>query len=161
MSRARKVVRKPVKAAKAAKVATDQKPMEVGPIVDEAPAPAEAVPAEVPAAAVEVVRASGTAPAGLKLEASCTLRDSIDMQFQLLAVDFGDSDVVVDGSAVERIDTAGLQMLLSFVKHQAGRGKRVQWTGASPDLVRGSQLLGIAGLLALPESTAGSDPSGN
>lgn len=110
---------------------------------------------------IDVPRESVAAPAGLKLEASCTLRDSIDMQFQLLAVDFGDSDVVVDGSAVERIDTAGLQLLLSFVKHQAGRGKPVQWTGASPELVRGSQLLGIAGLLGLPESTGGSDARGN
>ena len=110
---------------------------------------------------IDVPRESVAAPAGLKLEASCTLRDSIDMQFQLLAVDFGDSDVVVDGSAVERIDTAGLQLLLSFVKHQAGRGKPVQWTGASPELVRGSQLLGIAGLLGLPESTGGSDARDN
>lgn len=92
------------------------------------------------------------APAGLKLEASCTLRDSLDMQFQLLAVDFGDSDVIVDGSAVERIDTAGLQMLLSFAKYQGTRGKPVLWVAASPELLRSSQLLGLAGMLGLPET---------
>jgi len=157
MSSARKVVRKPSKAVKLVRVA---KPREAEPLPGEAPALIEAVPAAAPAALIAAIparstatasAAQGQAPAGLKLEASCTLRDSIDMQFQLLAVDFGESDVVIDGSGVERIDTAGLQMLLSFVKHQAGRGKRVQWTGASPDLVRGSQLLGIAGMLALPE----------
>ncbi len=115
-------------------------------------------PAKAAAAAVTDVPRAERAPAGLKLEASCTLRDSLDMQFQLLAVDFGDSDVIVDGSAVERIDTAGLQMLLSFAKYQATRGKPVLWTAASPELLRCSQLLGLAGLLGLAESSSGSNP---
>jgi anti-anti-sigma regulatory factor len=109
---------------------------------------------EAPAPAAPAVAAA--APAGLKLEASCTLRDSIDMQFQLLAVDFGDSDVLVDGSAVERIDTAGLQMLVSFARHQAGRGKPLRWTAVSPELTRGSRLLGLGTLLGLPDSDSGS-----
>lgn len=108
-------------------------------------------PVETPAPVV------AAAPAGLRLEASCTLRDSIDMQFQLLAVDFGDSDVLVDGSAVERIDTAGLQMLVSFAKHQASRGKPVRWTAASSELTRGSQALGLSDLLGLPQSDNGSE----
>jgi anti-anti-sigma regulatory factor len=109
-------------------------------------------------------KSSGSAlspPAGLKLEANCTLRDSIDMHFQLLAVEFGDSDVLVDGSAVERIDTAGLQLLLSFAKHQASLGKSLKWTAASPELVRGSQLLGLAGMLGLPDPDGGGDALGN
>jgi len=158
MSRARKVVRKPARAAKVARAA---KSREAASTADEALMQVEVIAEAAPAASAAAPVAQGQATAGLKLEASCTLRDSIDMQFQLLAVDFGDSDVVVDGSAVERIDTAGLQMLLAFVKHQAGRGKRVQWSGASPELVRGSQLLGLAGMLALPESTCGSDARGN
>ena len=105
--------------------------------------------------------AAVAAPAGLRLEASCTLRDSIDMQFQLLAVDFGDSDVRIDGSAVERIDTAGLQLLLSFVRHQSGRGKAVKWTSASPELLRGSQVLGLGDLLGLNELSTGSSARGN
>jgi len=107
---------------------------------------------------VKVAPVAERAPAGLKLEFSCTLRDSLDMQFQLLAVDFGDSDVIVDGSAVERIDTAGLQMLLSFAKYQATRGKPVLWAAASPELLRSSQQLGLAGMLGLEESRGGSDP---
>jgi anti-anti-sigma regulatory factor len=99
-------------------------------------------------------------PAGLRLESSCTLRDSMDMQFQLLAVEFGESDVLVDGSAVERIDTAGLQLLLSFAKYHAARGKPLKWTAASPELVRGSQLLGFSGTLGLPESGGGGDSLG-
>jgi anti-anti-sigma regulatory factor len=81
--------------------------------------------------------------AGLKLEATFTLRDANDMLFQLLAVDFGDSDVLVDGGAVERIDTAGLQMLIAFAKSHAARGKTLHWTAVSPELLRSSQLLGV------------------
>ena len=129
----------------------------------EAPMTAEP-PVNTPAAAVAEAPASvasGAAPAGLKLEASCTLRDSIDMHFQLLAVDFGESDVRIDGSAVERIDTAGLQLLLSFVRHQASRGKSVRWTAASPELLRGSQVLGLGDLLGLSDMSTGSSASGN
>ena len=96
--------------------------------------------------------------AGLKLEPSCTLRDALDMQFQLLATDFGDSDVLLDGSAVDRIDTAGLQMLVAFAKYHAASGKRMQWIAASPELQRGSRLLGLdeaLGLVPSPPETPG------
>ena len=161
MSRARKVTR-PAKAQK-----STRKPSAVMAVAApgtgvaeqaEEPAASEGMnlPPEAPSAA-----APGSPRAGLKLEASCTLRDSIDMQFQLLAVDFGDSDVLVDGSAVERIDTAGLQMLVSFTRHQATRGKTVKWTAVSQELSRGSQLLGLNALLGLPDTTSGSEHRGN
>ncbi len=139
MSRAKKPVKKPARTA----TREAQPPAQAA-----APAPGSAVPE----AATPPAR---TSPAGLKLEASCTLRDSIDMQFQLLAVDFGESDVLVDGSAVERIDTAGLQLLLSFARHQAGRGKPLRWTAVSPELLRGSRLLGIDSLLGISEPIGG------
>jgi anti-anti-sigma regulatory factor len=99
-----------------------------------------------PMATAPVAEAAASVPAqraGLKLEASFTLRDANDMLFQLLAVDFGDSDVFVDGGGVERIDTAGLQMLIAFAKHHAARGKTLRWTAASTELLRSSQLLGV------------------
>lgn len=65
------------------------------------------------------------------------------MLFQLLAVDFGDAEVLVDGGGVERIDTAGLQMLIAFARHHAARGKTLNWTAVSPELLRSSQLLGV------------------
>jgi anti-anti-sigma regulatory factor len=157
MSRARKPAKPAAKIASRprkspAKVAAQSVQLPVESVTDAVPPPA----------AVEAAgRAPDRAPAGLKLEPSCTLRDSIDMQFQLLAVDFGDSDVLVDGSAVERIDTAGLQMLLSFVKHQAGRGKPVRWSAVSDELARGSRLLGLAAQLGIPDATSGGDARGN
>ena len=141
--------RKPVRRSKVAETSLEPPPVETSTPVEMPP------PVDTPATTV------AAAPAGLKLEASCTLRDSIDMQFQLLAVDFGDSDVLVDGSAVERIDTAGLQMLVSFAKHQASRGKPVRWTAASAELTRGSQLLGLDDLLGLAQTDNGSESRGN
>jgi anti-anti-sigma regulatory factor len=127
------------------------------------PAPAEPVQpvADLPPAKPKHEPVATTARAGLRLEAGCTLRDSVDMQFQLLAVDFGDADVVVDGSAVERIDTAGLQLLLSFAQHQARRGKTLRWSEVSPELMRSSKLLGLAAALGIGESNTGSDTRGN
>lgn len=141
MSRARKPARKPARTA-----ARNRKP---------------AMSADCVAAPAAPAPVSAASPGGLKLEASCTLRDSIDMQFQLLAVDFGDAEVLVDGSAVERIDTAGLQLLLSFAEHHMARGKTLRWTGVSPELARGGELLGIAALLGLPGSAADGEAHGD
>ena len=115
-------------------------------------APAPPAPSAPPAAPLR--------RAGLKLESSCTLRDALDMQFQLLAVDFGESEILLDGGAVENIDTAGLQMLVAFAKHHAARGRCLQWLAVSPELLRGCRLLGLDGVLGLEEATAG-DCGGN
>mgnify|MGYP005811454379 CR=1 FL=1 len=137
------------------------KPRTVTAIADIALPPAAAqadAPASVAAPAVDAA-AQASRRAGLRLEPSCTLRDALDMQFQLLATDFGDSDVLLDGSAVERIDTAGLQMLVAFAKQHAASGRRIQWTAASQELQRGSRLLGLDETLGLnpppPEVSGG------
>ena len=114
-----------------------------------------AAPADPAATAAPLRRA------GLKLETSCTLRDALDMQFQLLAVDFGESEVLLDGGAVENIDTAGLQMLVAFAKHYASRGRRLQWLAASPELLRGSRLLGLDGVLGLEDMPSAGDRGGH
>lgn len=115
----------------------------------------------LPAEPSSVVTVRAPQRAGLKLEASCTLRDALDLQFQLLATDFGDADVVLDGSCVERIDTAGLQLLVAFARHHAQHGKQLQWTAASPELLRGSRLLGLAQLLGLPSAPTAGEAGGH
>ena len=85
----------------------------------------------------------------LKLEAGCTLRDSIDMQFLLLSTDCGSGKVIVDGTQVEHIDTAGLQLLVAFAQTQARAGRALQWSGVSDQLVRSSQRLGVDAVLGI------------
>lgn len=110
--------------------------------------PPMAVEPEAPVA--ESAPRASTARVGLRLEPSCLLRDALDMQFQLLSADFGEGDVMVDGSAVERVDTAGLQLLLAFVNDHEQKGRRVAWTDSSAELRRAAARLGLAESLRLP-----------
>ena len=58
--------------------------------------------------------------------------------------------VTLDISAVRRIDTAGLQVITSFVRERESRGQRIEWRGAAPALTSAAQLLGLDSLLKLP-----------
>jgi len=83
----------------------------------------------------------------LRLDASCTLRETADLQFSLVAAS-GDP-VVVDGSAVERVDTAGLQLLVALVRRQQQAGRRIEWKAASPELLKCGERLGLIEALGL------------
>lgn len=83
------------------------------------------------------------------LEASCTLRDSSDMLFDLVAASVAGGPIVVDGSAVLRIDTAGLQLLAALARDGAAAGRPLAWRAASPELLRCSRRLGLLGALGL------------
>jgi anti-anti-sigma regulatory factor len=111
----------------------------------------EASTAPVPAPASQ---ASATLRPNFTLESGCTLRDGIDMQFLLLAADCSSQQVVVDGSQVERIDTAGVQLLVAFAKGLETAGKSLQWSGTSDLLVRSCRTLGVDGLLRIPAAAA-------
>ncbi|RYG87049.1 STAS domain-containing protein, partial [bacterium] len=54
------------------------------------------------------------APASIVLDPQCTLREAEAMKVALQAAEDTSGDFVVDGGAVERIDTAGLQLLVAF-----------------------------------------------
>jgi ABC-type transporter Mla MlaB component len=95
-------------------------------------------------------------PFQLKLDAGCTLRDCADMQFSLVAAD-GDP-VVVDGSAVERIDTAGLQLLVALARRQRDAGRGLSWQSASPELLRCGRRLGLIDALGLSALADGGSP---
>lgn len=88
----------------------------------------------------------------LKLDASCTLRESPDLQSSLLAA-HGDP-VVVDGSAVQRIDTSGLQLLVALARRQQQAGRRLEWKAASAELRRCGERLGLIAALGLPAADA-------
>jgi ABC-type transporter Mla MlaB component len=118
-----------------------------------AEAPATAAPEVLP-----VMIATTPQRAGLKLEPSCLLRDTADMQFQLIAAHFDDGDVLLDGSPVERIDTAGIQLLVAFFNRHQQQGKNVAWTAVSDELLRVSQRLGVTAHLNLPNPSAGASP---
>jgi anti-anti-sigma regulatory factor len=90
----------------------------------------------------------------LVLDPGCTLRDSTELQFLLLTTDCSRREVVIDGSKVERIDTAGLQLLVAFAQLQKSAGRVLRWCGSSDVLILGSRTLGLDAVLGLPESNS-------
>jgi ABC-type transporter Mla MlaB component len=111
----------------------------------------ELAPAQSAATPPALVAPATAVPASdaffLKLDASCMLRDTADLQFSLVAAN-GDP-VVVDGSAVERVDTAGLQLLVALARRQQQNGRRLEWKAASSELMKCGERLGLIGALGL------------
>jgi anti-anti-sigma regulatory factor len=90
----------------------------------------------------------------LVLGADCTLAESAALKSRLLEVGTGGRvamgfPLVIDGRAVARIDTAGLQLLVAFAQRQGLSGRRLVWSGVSAELLRASRQLGLVEALGL------------
>ena len=59
----------------------------------------------------------------------------------------------LDATAVERIDTAALQLLAAFHRDAHARGKTIAWFGVSTPLREAAERLGLTQALALPAAT--------
>jgi anti-anti-sigma regulatory factor len=59
--------------------------------------------------------------------------------------------VALDGRPVEKVDAAGLQALLAGRRALVSSGKKVSWTGCSPQLQAAAALLGLAEHLEMPQ----------
>lgn len=57
---------------------------------------------------------------------------------------------VIDGGSVERVDTAGVQVLVAFAIDCMERSIDFAWAARSPALARGIRLLGVEALLESP-----------
>ncbi|WP_267223544.1 STAS domain-containing protein [Dyella silvae] len=58
--------------------------------------------------------------------------------------------VQLDGTAVERVDTAALQLLLTFRRGAAANGKTPTWSGVSDVMRDAAGVLGLVKALELP-----------
>ena len=52
-------------------------------------------------------------------------------------------------SSLQKIDTAGIQALLSVVKYVEAKGGRVIWSELSPAFINAATMLGLAGSLRM------------
>lgn len=59
----------------------------------------------------------------------------------------------LDGAAVERVDTAALQLLVAFRREAAARGLSPAWLGVSDVMREAAGVLGLAQALELPAPT--------
>lgn len=114
---------------------------------------AEAVATE--AAETEAVATEGAAEPAVVgdpivvLAANCSVKDAAALKTSLCAFSNHGDAVTLDVSAVERVDTATMQLLCAFVRDRGGRNQGVTWRGESPALQDAVRLLGVGALLGL------------
>jgi ABC-type transporter Mla MlaB component len=86
----------------------------------------------------------------LTLSAECTVAQADALKAELeRRVDESDT-VTVDVTALQRIDTAGLQLLAAFVRDRRTAGRSIAWRGRAAALEAAASLLGLDGMLELP-----------
>jgi phospholipid transport system transporter-binding protein len=96
----------------------------------------------------------GEVAAVFHLPAICTLRDAAEIKQGLCALSDEMRRVQIDAGAVERIDTAILQMLVAFHHERLGRGLTTGWTGRGQAFDAAAERLGLYSLLGLKPDTA-------
>ena len=103
-----------------------------------------------PAAGTEHRTGSGS----FAVAAECTVADASSLKAGLARLLEESGVVILDISAVQRIDTAGLQVIATFVRERESHGREVEWRGNAPALSAAAKLLGLSALLKLPTSAA-------
>lgn len=90
------------------------------------------------------------APARVALPADCRLAALDALAPALREAAAGDAPALLDGSAVEKVDGAALQLLVAFRRAVSAAGGSARWAGASEVLHESAGLLGLAAELDLP-----------
>jgi phospholipid transport system transporter-binding protein len=91
---------------------------------------------------------SGSATSPLRL-GSTTIRTVTAFQAELAERLDESGPVQIDGSGVERVDTATLQLLVAFVRDLHAEARAVEWVDCSPALRRAAGSLGLESALSL------------
>lgn len=86
----------------------------------------------------------------LALAAECTVSDAISLKERLATLIDEPQAVTLDIAALQRIDTAGMQVITAFVRERTSHGRTVEWQGTAPVLATAARLLGLTSLLKLP-----------
>ena len=133
------------------------RPKQKSPVQSRQPAPeiVESMSAEVNATA----QASGVAAAvadttqvqgRIVLGASCTIHEAPALRAHLIAQSAHPGPYEIDGSAVQQIDTAGVQLVVAFALDCLERSIHYVWTGRSAALDEAIRTLGVGALLESP-----------
>jgi ABC-type transporter Mla MlaB component len=101
--------------------------------------------AKTPGADTEPQTGSGA----FAVAAECTVADASSLKAGLAKLLDESGIVTLDVSAVQRIDTAGLQVIAAFVRERESEGRQVEWRGSAPALTAAAKLLGLSSFLKL------------
>jgi ABC-type transporter Mla MlaB component len=111
----------------------------------------EAVVVEAAVVASEPVAIEASEPV-IVLAANCSVKDASSLKSSLCAVVNESAPVTLDTSAVERVDTATMQLLCAFVRDRIARNQSIVWRGQSQALHDAVRLLGVGMLLGFGET---------
>lgn len=81
------------------------------------------------------------------LGTSCTIHEAAALKAQLIVQLQKEPPLTIDGSAVERVDAAGLQVVVAFAIDCLERNIDYTWSGRSAKLTEAIRLMGVAPLL--------------
>ncbi len=84
------------------------------------------------------------------IAAECTVADASSLKTGLSKLLEESGIVTLDVGAVQRIDTAGLQVIATFIREREAHGRQVEWRGHAPALSAAAKFLGLSALLRLP-----------
>lgn len=90
------------------------------------------------------------ADGALLLAAECTVAEAEALKSELGRRLQAAQPVTLDVSALQRIDTAGLQLLAAFIRDRRTAGRAVVWRGRAAALEAAAGLLGLHDMLELP-----------
>jgi anti-anti-sigma regulatory factor len=96
------------------------------------------------------VAASAPVTGRIVLGASCTIHEAQELRTQLLAQAELPGPYEIDGSSVQQVDTAGVQLVVAFALDCLERNIRYAWKGRSPALEEAIRVLGVGALLESP-----------
>jgi ABC-type transporter Mla MlaB component len=84
--------------------------------------------------------------------AECTVADAASLKSELGKLLDQEATVTLDVGSVQRIDTAGLQVIAAFVRERETHGRNVVWQGTTPAFSNAVELLGLGSLLSWERS---------
>ena len=87
--------------------------------------------------------AAAPADADYVLSANSTIQEGGALKTALLNLEDATRTVKLDVHAVERVDTAALQLLCAFVRERRTRGRRTEWVGSAPTFSEAVEILGL------------------
>ena len=102
------------------------------------------------AAPLERTARAGTGAVRLMLGEECTLAEADRLKRSLARLLAEPRPVSLEVAALQRIDTAGLQLLATFVRDRRTAGRLIEWRGRAPALDAAADVLGLRGMLELP-----------
>jgi ABC-type transporter Mla MlaB component len=116
--------------------------------------PVVAAAPSAPVAAVPVANKQSSADPVVVLAANCSVKDASALKNSLCAVANESNAVTLDTSAVERVDTATMQLLCAFVRDRIARKQSIVWRGESQALSDAVRLLGVGALIGFDKGVA-------